>query len=116
MAWQASEKVSAYVFAGNDYQPGYGGGGARMVYRAGYGADWKFAARWALGGSVLHDYQDSLDSGNTSPLTGEVRHFFNAHCGYSITKKLLLSFAGNYINDEYEVDQAVVTLSLDYKY
>jgi len=115
-AWQATEKVSAYVFAGNDYQPGFGGGGARMVYRAGYGVDWRIATRWALGGSMLHDYQDSVGGGSASPLTGEVRHFFNAQCSFDITKKLLLALGGSYVNDEFPVDQAVLSLSLDYKY
>ncbi len=114
--WQATEKVSAYIFAGNDYQPGYDGGAARLVYRAGYGAGWQITTRWTLGGSVLHDYQDTVGSGNASPGADEVRHFFTAQCGYDITKKLQLSFSGRYINDEFEVDQTVLALSLGYTY
>lgn len=114
--WQASEKVSAYIFGGNNYQPGYGGGAARMVYRAGYGVDWQLATRWALSGSVLHDYQDTLGSSPPSPGVGEVRHFLTANCGYDITKKLLLSLSGSYVNDEVEVDQTILSLGVDYRY
>lgn len=116
VVWQATEKVSAYVFGGNNFQPGYGGGAARIVYRAGYGADWRFATRWSVSGSALHDYQDSLGEGPASAGVGEVRHFFLAQCNYSITRKLLLSFRGRYVNDEYEADQTVLSLSLDYTY
>jgi len=116
VVWQATEKVSAYVFGGNDFQPGYGGGAARMVYRAGYGADWQFATRWSVSGTALHDYQESLNDNNPSLGTGEVRHFFVAQCGYTITRKLLLSFSGSYINDEFEADQTVLSLNLGYRY
>ena len=114
--WQATEKVSVYAFYGNNYQPGYGGGSARMVYRAGYGANWQPATRWSLGGSVLHDYQDSVGGGTVSPSVGEVRHFFSAQCGYNIARKWQLSLLGRYVNDEYETDQTVLSLKLSYTY
>jgi len=114
--WQPTEKLSAYIFGGNDYQPGYDGGGARMVYRAGYGANWQVVERWTLGGSVLHDYQDSLGGGPASPGVGEVRHFFNAQCFFNMTEKLLLAFRASYVNDEFPEDQTVLSLSLGYKY
>ena len=65
---------------------------------------------------MLHDYQDSLGSGPTSPGADEIRHFFTANCGYDVTKKLQLSFSGRYVNDEFEADQTVLSLSLDYAY
>ncbi len=114
--WQATEKVSVYAFYGNNYEPGYGGGAARLVYRAGYGANWNPALRWSLGGSVLHDYQKSLGSGPPSPGTDEVRHFFTAQCGYEIARKWQLSLLGSYINDEFEKNQTVVSLRLTYQY
>lgn len=113
--WQATEKVSAYIFGGNDYQPGYDGA-ARIVYRAGYGANWQLATRWTLSGSVLHDYQDSLGSDKASPGVGEVRHFFNANTGYKISKRFLLSLNGSYVNDEYAKNQTVASLGLNYSY
>ncbi len=116
VVWQATEKVSAYIFGGNDFQPGYEGGAARMAYRVGYGLGWKPATRWMVGGSVLHDYQESLGSGPASPGTGEVRHFFTANCGYDVTKKLQISFSGRYIDDEFDANQTVLGLSLGYAY
>jgi len=114
--WQATEKVSAYVFGGNDYQPGYDSGAARMVYRVGYGASWSPFLRWVLGGSVLHDYQDSVGGGSASPGAGEVRNFLDAHCTYRIARRLLLSFSGRYVDDDLEASQTVFSLGLDYKY
>lgn len=113
--YHPNDSVSAYVFGENDYQPGYGGGAARRVYRVGYGADWRLASRFSIGGQVLHDYEQELGSGNATSYGG-VRHFFTAQCGYDITRKLLLSLSGSFVNDEYEQNQTVVSLKLDYKY
>jgi len=118
VVWQATEKVSAYIFGGNDYQPGYGGygsGAARQVYRAGYGADWRFSRRWALGGTVLHDYEQELGSGDGS-IYGGVRHFFSAQCRYNITGKLVLFLEGSYAKDEMPTDQAIISARLSYAY
>ena len=114
--WQATEKVSVYAFYGNNYQPGFGGGAARLAYRAGYGVNWNPALRWSLGGSVLHDYQKSVGSGIASLGTGEVRHFLAAQCGYEIARKWQLSLVGSYVNDEFEKTQTVLSLRLTYQY
>ncbi|MCF7863813.1 MAG: hypothetical protein K9L89_03375 [Kiritimatiellales bacterium] len=115
LRYQPNEAISAYVFGKNDYQPGYGGGTARRVYRAGYGADWRLASRVSIGGQVLHDYEQELGSGKATSYGG-VRHFFTAQCGYDITRKLLLSLSGSFVNDEYEQNQTVVALNLGYRY
>lgn len=114
--WQATDKISTYVFYGNTYEPGYGGGPARMLYRAGYGAGWQFATKWNLGGQVLHSYEDALGSDNNDTVYGGVRHFFSAQCGYAMTTKLNLALTGSFVNDERPVDHTVVSIRLDYAY
>jgi hypothetical protein len=66
LLWQITEKVSVYAFGGNDFQPGYNGGAARMVYRAGSGVDWQVASRWSVGGQVLLDNENSLNDNGTT--------------------------------------------------
>ncbi len=113
--WQATEKVFVYVFGGNSFQPRSGGGGAQLVYRLGYGVNWRVVSRWSLGAQILHDYEESL----TNPVGGgsdEVRHFFSAETSYNLTRQFTLSLTGRYVNDEFEVDQAVVSLGIGYRY
>ena len=112
--WKATEKVSAYVFGGNDYQPGYDGSDARLVYRAGYGVTWQATTRLAVGGQVLHDYEKSVKTDDD--ISDGVRNFITAQCAYDITKKLLLSLNGRYVDDEFDKSQTVFGLKLSYRY
>ncbi len=114
--WATTEKVSAYIFGGNDYQPGYDGGGARMVYRLGYGLNWAPVERWTVGGTVFHDYQDGIGGGVESPGVGEIRHFFTTFWGYRLTQQIQLAGSAQYINDELKVNQTVLALSLGFGY
>jgi hypothetical protein len=113
--WQATEKVFVYVFGGNSFQPRAGGGGAQLVYRLGYGANWRVLSRWSLGAQILHDYEESLTDPGGGNSDG-VRHFFTAETSYDLTRRFALSLTGDYINDEFEVDQAIVSLSIGYSY
>ncbi|MEI6892441.1 MAG: hypothetical protein V5783_09745 [Pontiella sp.] len=114
--WQATDKISIYIFYGNNFQPGYGGNPARMLYRAGCGAEWQLFAKWNLGAQVLRSYDDALGRGNSDTLYGGARHFFAAQCRYTMTSKLALSLEGNYVNDEEPVNQTVVSIRLSYAY
>jgi hypothetical protein len=115
--WQATEKIFTYVFYGNRYEPGYDGGGARLVYRGGYGADWVFADRWTLGGQVLHDYDDEVgNAAATDAYGGSVDHFFSAQLSFQSSSRWSATLQGQYINDEYATDQQVVSLSARYTY
>jgi hypothetical protein len=115
--WQATEKISAYVFYGNTYEPGYDGGKARMLYRAGYGGGWALATHWTLGGQVLHDYTEEVGSGATDDDTYVgVNHFFTAQLAYNPTRHFSAALRGQYVNDEYSEDQKVVSLSVGYVY
>ncbi|MDF7799418.1 outer membrane beta-barrel protein [Pontiellaceae bacterium B1224] len=112
--WQATDKLSAYVFYGNGYEPGYDGDGARMAYRGGYGAGWALAERWSLGGEVLHDYSDEINSGSAPDPYGGVSHFFSTQLTYNPTRHLSTSLRGQYVNDEEPEDQQIVSLSVSY--
>lgn len=115
LLWQVTEKFSVYAFGGNDFQPGYEGGAARMVYRVGSGVDWQVSSRWIIGGQVLLDNENSLNGNGTT--TGDnVRTFLNAQCAYRVTKKITTSLNGSWVNDEYKEDQIVVALNLNYSY
>ena len=114
--WDITDKVSAYFFGGNDFQPGYSGGAARMVYRAGYGAGWRVVERWRLSAQLLHDYQDVLGGGSTRPGVGEVRHFATAKVEYDITRSFSLALRGRYAVDEKPTDKAVVSLFAMYEF
>ncbi|MEE9367379.1 MAG: hypothetical protein V3V05_00795 [Pontiella sp.] len=113
--WKATDKVSLYVFGGNRFQPGYGGGPARMVFRAGYGANWRFAERWFVNGQGLHDYEQALGSDSGSFIYGGVRHFFDARLGYTFPKYAEISVVGRLINDEEVEDRTTLSIRLDCK-
>lgn len=108
--WQATEKVSIYAFCGNNYEPGFSGGAARMVYRAGYGGDWRITTRWSLGGQVLHDYTEELGGGADAAYEG-VRHFFAGRLAYNPFRRLSIALQAQYVNDEYSIDQKLVSLA-----
>jgi hypothetical protein len=112
--WKATEKVSVYVFGGNDYQPGYNGSDARLVYRAGYGVRWRVITRLSVSGQILHDYEKSVESDDD--IFNGVRNFISAQCAYDITRKLLLSLNGRYVDDEFDENQTVFGLKLSYRY
>jgi len=114
--WQATEKISAYVFGRSNYRPGYSGGGARQVYRAGYGANWRVVDRLRLDVQMLHDYDESIQSGTGASGSNTVRHFFTGRVDYDLTRHILLGLSGQYINDEEEMDQMIVSLQAALRY
>lgn len=113
--WQATEKISTYVSGGNNFQPGFGGRGAQLVYRLGYGASWNLVSRWHLTAQVLHDYTEELvDQGSAN--SDDVKHFFSAITTYDLTRSVALSLSGRYIKDELDADQTIISLGIGYSY
>ncbi len=116
-SWSMTEKISVYLFGGNDFQPGYGGGAARWVYRLGYGMNWSALEKISLQASVLHDYQDVIGSNvSNDPSLGTLRSFFDASLNYSIWSKITSGLSYRYVRDELTPDQQVVALQLGYVY
>ena len=113
VVWRPTPKLNAYAFGGNRFLPGYGGGAARMVYRAGYGVGWDPAEQWNLGAQILHDYQQAIGETNADQYGEDVRHFFNARLGYRLMRWAELALTGKYVIDEIDVDQAVIAIRLD---
>ena len=116
VVWRPTSKLNAYVFGGNRFQPGYGGGEARLVYRAGYGAGWTPADSWDFGAQVLHDYQQAIGQTNPDQYGGDVRHFLNARAGYKLTRWAELALTARYVIDQIEVNQTVVSARLDCRF
>ncbi|VGO21684.1 DUF481 domain-containing protein [Pontiella sulfatireligans] len=115
--WQATEKVSVYVRGGADYEPGYGGGSARKVYRLGYGASWNPLLKWSFSVQALHDYEEEIDDeAEENPSNEEWRHFFSAQAQYSLTKRMAMALIGSYNKDEEDDDQMIVSLRATYRY
>jgi hypothetical protein len=115
LTWQATDKVSAFVVGGNDFQPGYSGGAARVLYRLGYGVDWRIISRWLLRGQILHDYEDPLGR-SSSFSSDDLRHFFTALTSYDLTKNISLALTGRYIIDEIDEDRGIVSLKAVFSY
>jgi len=113
MVWRATEKLSAYVFGGNRFEPGYNGGVARMVYRAGYGGDWKMTKQWSLGAQGLHDYEEAVGSGAGANNYGDVSHFYTVRLGYTLPRWAEISLSGKYVMDEIDQNQTVIALRVD---
>jgi hypothetical protein len=89
LRWQASEKISAYLFAETSYQLGYaayGGGSARQVYRAGYGGAWAMLERLRLNVQFLHDRQQSIQAEPTLD-----RFFTTAGIEYDVLRMATLA-------------------------
>ena len=108
--WQATDKFSAYVFGGNDFEPGYGGNGSRWVYRLGYGIGWQPSQRCGVGLSMLHDYQDEVGGGTSSdPKIGILRTFFDADAMYKLLGRVSVGVGYRYVHDELPADQQVVS-------
>ncbi len=115
--WQASEKVSAYLFGSSDFQPGYDGGSARRVYRLGYGLEWNPLERITLRGSILHDYQEDVGGGGApDPAIGAVRHFFDTELSYAFARQFSAGIGYRYDKDEYDPDRQVVSVGMDWRY
>lgn len=110
--WETTEKLSAYIYGASNFQPRYGGGAARRVYRLGYGATWRVVSRWAIRGRVLHDYQEELGGSGG----GKVKSFISANTEYSLTQRFALGARVRYTMDEAESDQTIVALSATYRY
>lgn len=115
--WAATDKVSAYVFGGNDFQPGYNGGAARRVYRLGYGVEWRMLERLVIGGSVLHDYQEDVGGkgGGANAVTDEVRHFLAAQAAYALTDHFSLTLGGRHDRDEFDPPESIATVGIEYR-
>ena len=116
--WQATPKVSAYVFGGNNYQPGYGGGGARMVYRLGYGARWNVVPKFTLLSSIFHDYQEQVASSRKtdSDYDDTVKTFFDLKAEYEPIDPLSLVAGLRYNHDQYDDDQTIISLKAVYRF
>ncbi len=114
--WQTTEKINVYLFGGNAFEPGYGGGAARMVYRAGYGTSWRVVDQLSFYANGLHDYEREVGSDSSSSIYSGVRHFFTVGSTYSLPRWAELSLIGRYINDEVKVDQMIVSLELSARY
>lgn len=118
MLWLAGEKLRFYGTGGNEYQPGYDGGEARMLYRLGYGFRWALLSRWTLSGRGLHSYEDGVDgaAAGSDSQTDDLKHFFNTSLGREITSRLFGTLDFSYTIDGIDPDRAVISLSLLYRY
>ena len=114
--WQATEKVSAYVFGRSNFQPGYGGGGASRVYRAGYGVYWTLVDKLRTDFQVLHDYNEDIEGDSAGSSSDELRHFFSGKITYDLTQHIALALTGRYVNDDEYEDRTVVSCRAVFSY
>lgn len=115
--WKVSDKLSCYVFGGNEFQPGYDGGAARWLYRLGYGIGWQAVENVIFNISSLHDYQDVIGSNtSTDPNLGTLRTFVTTSLNYSFYRSLSAGLSYRYVRDEKSPDQQIVSASLNYSY
>ena len=114
--WQATDKISAYLFGSSDYQPGFSEGSARQVYRLGYGASWVPVMRWSVHFRGLHDYQEEIGAGSLDPANGKVLHFFTAQLRYDPSPHFSLALIGSYNKDEKVEDQHIASLRATFRY
>jgi hypothetical protein len=115
--WQATKKVSAYVFGGDNFQPGYGGQAARWVYRLGYGVKWQVVKKFSLQGAILHDYQQLIgDNTSINPLYGTVRNFIDFRAQYEPIDRISIAAGIRHNQDEYDPAQTILTLRVDYRF
>jgi outer membrane scaffolding protein for murein synthesis (MipA/OmpV family) len=115
--WQATDKISTYAFAGNDFQPGYDGGAARWVARLGYGINWAVTEKLDLRGTAFHDYQEAI-AGNAAydQVQGELRTFLAASARYQFTDRFSSEFGVRHNNDEKDPEQNIVFVNVSYDY
>jgi hypothetical protein len=115
--WRITPKTTVYVFGGNNFQPGYSGSSARMVYRLGYGAAWQAVKRFGLRAAVLHDYQEEIgDNASGGNEYGTVRNFIDFNAEYRPVDPLSL-IAGIRVNDdEFDPAQSVISLKAVYSF
>lgn len=115
--WQATERISVYIFGGNDFQPGYDSGSARWVYRLGYGLDWSILEKLRLNASILHDYQEAIGGNpSTDSTLGEARHFIDVGASYLLAEQFYATAGIRHNRDERDPDQTIVSLQLGYRY
>ncbi len=114
LTWQATEKVNVYAFGGNEYEPGYNGGNARMVYRAGYGASWNIVEQWVLSATGLHNLERAVGEDNGQ--YAGTRSFFTGSATYRLPRWAEISFVGRYVNDEIKVDNIIASIELVARY
>ena len=113
--WQATDKVSTYIFGKSGYQPGQGSGGAQKVYRAGYGAAWAIVEKITVDLQILHDYQDSIEGTGGAGL-GDVHNFVTGRVAYDINRNIALALAGRFIDDELEENQTIISGQVLFSY
>lgn len=111
--WQATEKISTYVFGGTDFVPGYDTSPATWVYRLGYGAGWQIIEKLGLQGSVVHDYREEIGNGGASD---KDRLFADISARYSFTGRLYAGLGARYVKDEKEPNQLVYSIVAGYTY
>lgn len=116
LSWQATEKVNVYVFGGNRYVPGYSGGAARMVYRAGYGASWTVVEPWVLSATGFHNLEEEVGGDSGSDRYEGTRSFYTVSATYSLPRWAEISFVGEYINDEEKEDNVIASIELVARY
>jgi hypothetical protein len=115
--WAYTKKLDFYVFAGNEFQPGYNGGGARMVYRLGYGGIWQVVPKFSLKGTVLHDYQQQInEQPTTDPAYGTIRNFIDLKADYHPIDPLSLMAGLRFNDDQYPEPQTKVYVSAIYQF
>lgn len=110
--WDATEKLSTYMYGSSNFQPGYGGGDARKTYRLGYGAIWRSTARWDTMIQILHDRQEELGGAGD----GESKNFVTFKTEYDLMRGLAMAARIRHTMEEEESDQTVVSLSAVYRY
>lgn len=115
LLWRPQEPLNFYVFGGNDYQPGYSSGNARMVYRFGYGFSWGFLSRMSLTGSGYHSREQELGEKTGNYYEG-FRHFYKLSCSYRLKNSIALTLGGAYTEDEIDEDRVSVSMKLNFTY
>jgi hypothetical protein len=108
--WQATDKVSTYAFGRSGYQPGgQSSGGAKKVFRAGYGANWAIVEKIKLDLQILHDYEDSIQGEVGTANLSDLNNFVTARVVYDISRNIAFVLSGRFIDDEREEDQTVIS-------
>jgi len=108
--WQVTEKISTYVFGDIRYEPAYAGpgaGGARHVFRAGYGGQWAILDHLRFDGQVLHDRQKYIQTDRADD-----RHFANVQLMYDFARRITVFMGGSYIYEDLEPERVVVSCGI----
>ncbi|VGO14796.1 hypothetical protein PDESU_03365 [Pontiella desulfatans] len=111
--WQLTDKIGVHAYGGTDFVPGFGGDGASMVYRLGYGIGWNVLEKLGAQASALHEYRDAVEGDGADAIT---RFFANAGMQYAFTDRFNLGVGYRFVSDENEPDQHVVSATAGYAY